>query len=120
MTYEMYSDLIFENAEKFVHFVKTYAKPEGLPLEPDKIEVYELWFKWFKELDEQYEINASCLYEMHSYDSKSGRPEDFTYEKVVRTYETPDGKTFSHEDGVPYDGDILLEDCDIIKTTYVL
>lgn len=23
MTYEMYSDLIFENAEKFVHFVKT-------------------------------------------------------------------------------------------------
>ena len=117
MTYEMYSDLIFENAEKFVHFVKTYAKPEGLPLEPDKIEGYKLWFR---ELDEQYEINASCLYEMHSYDSKSGRPEDFTYEKVVRTYETPEGETFSHEDGAPYNGDITLEDCDIIKTTYVL
>lgn len=117
MTYKMYSDLIFENAEKFVNFVKTYAKPEGLPLEPDKIEAYELWLK---ELDEQYALNGSCLYEMHSYDSMSGRPEDFRYETVVRTYETTDGKQFELADDAPYDGDIPLEECDIIKTTYVL
>lgn len=56
MTYEMYSDLVFENAENFVRFVDTYAKPEGLPLDLDPgAEDYKLWFE---ELDNQYEING--------------------------------------------------------------
>ena len=57
---------------------------------------------------------------MHNYDSKSGNPEDFRYETVIRTYETPDGKQFELADDAPYDGDIPLDECDIIKTTYVL
>lgn len=107
----------FLNVSRFKDFLKENLK--RIEVTDDVLEGY------LEDLDEHYGMNPCTLFELSSFYTKSGNPEDFSYEERYTVYETEDGQKLVVPDTdwkkaqeIIKESGVDLDDCDIIHTIY--